>query len=512
MAVASLAIVVVLTATSLAAVTNPDGFEGYALTTDWNPTEAGEGWTVAAEALAKISTAAALNGSHGLQCGTDADNLAAGQTYWYKTSNADLQTFEMDFQIFYSGAARITVGIGNGTYPQASGAFYLEFSTWDNGGIGAIWNHNGTGYDITNIPGTTNGWIDWANQTWHHLTVEMDFTTHMVRARFNANAWTAWVAMPSWDYDGGGLYLHNIVQMNHDGINYIDNMKLSDDFIPPPPPPPSPPSPPSTTAFGTNPERFEDYASTIDWQPSQGVDGWAISNDSAKIGPGYGQTGQGLELQGGVYAEWFAAYDPTYFESQTFAVDFKNTAPTSSLQRIMFFAGGQYMGSFYDQGPFFVEFYNLPAYDAWFSHWNESTSSYDKTYLPGASDWSVGHVWHRLTVEMDYITHTARAKLNDNAFTAWVHMPEKDHYDIAGLAYSYASITTNVLNGTFNFDNYWLTFAGYDCADAITAGHRLAADFNGDCRVNLVDLALLAAGWLDCIEPGGVGCQTPWSP
>ena len=27
-----------------AAVTNPDGFEGYALTTDWIPTEAGEGW------------------------------------------------------------------------------------------------------------------------------------------------------------------------------------------------------------------------------------------------------------------------------------------------------------------------------------------------------------------------------------------------------------------------------------------------------------------------------------
>ncbi len=46
------------------------------------------------------------------------------------------------------------------------------------------------------------------------------------------------------------------------------------------------------------------------------------------------------------------------------------------------------------------------------------------------------------------------------------------------------------------------------CQEVIDAGGRLAGDINGDCEVNLADLADMALNWLLCNDPaGGPGCD-----
>lgn len=48
------------------------------------------------------------------------------------------------------------------------------------------------------------------------------------------------------------------------------------------------------------------------------------------------------------------------------------------------------------------------------------------------------------------------------------------------------------------------------CADVIAEGHGLATDLNEDCRVNLEDLALVAADWMRCVDPSDATCEWPY--
>lgn len=49
-----------------------------------------------------------------------------------------------------------------------------------------------------------------------------------------------------------------------------------------------------------------------------------------------------------------------------------------------------------------------------------------------------------------------------------------------------------------------------DCQEVIDAGFGLKADISGDCEVDMLDLAELAADWLKCVVPGDVNCDAPW--
>lgn len=49
-----------------------------------------------------------------------------------------------------------------------------------------------------------------------------------------------------------------------------------------------------------------------------------------------------------------------------------------------------------------------------------------------------------------------------------------------------------------------------DCAQAIAWGYTLPMDFSGNCIVDLADLAIFAADWLECIIPGNPSCDQPW--
>ena len=50
----------------------------------------------------------------------------------------------------------------------------------------------------------------------------------------------------------------------------------------------------------------------------------------------------------------------------------------------------------------------------------------------------------------------------------------------------------------------------YACQEAIAQGYGDAGDINKDCCVNLIDLGLIAQGWLDCVDPSNPACDTPW--
>jgi hypothetical protein len=48
------------------------------------------------------------------------------------------------------------------------------------------------------------------------------------------------------------------------------------------------------------------------------------------------------------------------------------------------------------------------------------------------------------------------------------------------------------------------------CQEAINIGFKQQGDLNNDCLVTLKDFALVAAGWLQCVEPSNSNCSKPW--
>ena len=48
------------------------------------------------------------------------------------------------------------------------------------------------------------------------------------------------------------------------------------------------------------------------------------------------------------------------------------------------------------------------------------------------------------------------------------------------------------------------------CADVLSEGYGLAADFNTDCYIDIYDLIEFAASWLRCVEPSDENCEHPW--
>lgn len=49
------------------------------------------------------------------------------------------------------------------------------------------------------------------------------------------------------------------------------------------------------------------------------------------------------------------------------------------------------------------------------------------------------------------------------------------------------------------------------CAETLAAGFSIAGDLNNDCKVDLADIAIIAANWAECINPQEDQCQNPWA-
>lgn len=52
--------------------------------------------------------------------------------------------------------------------------------------------------------------------------------------------------------------------------------------------------------------------------------------------------------------------------------------------------------------------------------------------------------------------------------------------------------------------------APISCEVAIERGYGFATDLNADCQVSLIDVALFAQKWLDCVDPLDPQCLSPW--
>ena len=230
-----LAIMTVLAGTSLAAITNPDGFEGYT-PGSWSPTVA-DGWT-STLSTATITATGGVGGSQGVNAGGG----VAGGLSWTGSGNISgaiqpLQAFDFDF--------RVTTGQGTNTrwaVTTENGGSYGAFSLYasDYGSTIKLQAQNliaGQPHDsdpanyqlvTTNLPGAgvPNAGTTWRDGNWHHITIEMDFANGdpdngLMRARYDNNAWTAWVPMS--DYRGWGDGRHSTVTFqNLDDYHPVD--------------------------------------------------------------------------------------------------------------------------------------------------------------------------------------------------------------------------------------------------------------------------------------------------
>ena len=55
-----------------------------------------------------------------------------------------------------------------------------------------------------------------------------------------------------------------------------------------------------------------------------------------------------------------------------------------------------------------------------------------------------------------------------------------------------------------------LRSVGLTCQEAVQSGLSFATDLNGNCVVDIGDVAFLAQAWLNCIDPQDETCDHPW--
>ncbi|MHB9071214.1 MAG: right-handed parallel beta-helix repeat-containing protein [Sedimentisphaerales bacterium] len=49
-----------------------------------------------------------------------------------------------------------------------------------------------------------------------------------------------------------------------------------------------------------------------------------------------------------------------------------------------------------------------------------------------------------------------------------------------------------------------------NCSDVVAGGYRLIGDLDSNCQIDLRDIAILAADWLQCNDPQDVSCSANW--
>ncbi len=225
--IVSLMVLSLLPALATAGLTNPEGFEGYADTTSWAPTEAGEGWTVQT-GPAQLGAAYSGYGQAGKGMGLPATGLA----HWFATLDTATnlsQTFTVDFQNIDATSGHRRLLIDRGWHYGGASAGVFHFGVYNAQG-GTAFEHYATAtssYVKTFFP---NGDVGWDGQ-WHTATVEMNFSNHTVRGKLDSYAFTPWVPMPdntSIHLPDGGMYVaREIRTVSSSGAWNTDNYNLT---------------------------------------------------------------------------------------------------------------------------------------------------------------------------------------------------------------------------------------------------------------------------------------------
>ncbi len=274
----SLMVLSLLPALAAAVVTNPEGFEGYALTTDWQPTLAVEGWEfnkmhgVEGGQLASIVDD---GGTQILDINSQGGYGMSGFPMWDADGPADA-----DFAVTKSGfdikplsgsmgsefvaeftrypdtdpASHMTwqVGIrvsewGDFGTPHSpymwestwnSTGTYVYLRTWIEGGTFTETELPGFGEGVFVVPGIASGEFGedpGVSPEWYSMEIEEDNVTQKTRARMylkggTPSAWTAWMEHnASADYSTGGQVTGWL-----GGQMQFDNFYIIGEGVPPP--------------------------------------------------------------------------------------------------------------------------------------------------------------------------------------------------------------------------------------------------------------------------------------
>ena len=236
----SLIVLSLLPALAAAAVTNPEGFEDYTLTTDWSPTTAGEGWkfdrmygagaavaSIVADGGGKvleIDSAAAEGAEYGFE-GTpmwdcdgvpDADYAVTKSGFDIKPiGGANGSEFVAKFlrhseaDLWYHGTWQVGIRVGHWSgFGEPYGPI-VEGTDWDAAGTLVFletWVGPGEVYINTPIPGFGEGVYivpgipvapPETTSEWWRIEIEEDNVTQQTRARMylrggTPSAWTDW--------------------------------------------------------------------------------------------------------------------------------------------------------------------------------------------------------------------------------------------------------------------------------------------------------------------------------
>lgn len=409
-------------ATTMAAVSNPEAFEGYAATGNWTPTQGGEGWALTGmTAPNEIVAGDSWDGSKALRVfGDDGGN---GEGWWYATlgiSAEPVQLYTVDFCITDGGPVwdqgrYICGNWGSSTW---NWFLYAEQSTLIPNA--RVWLSAGTTVDL---PG--GGLI--ARGTWYTLQVEMNYTAGTVRARFNtigssANGWSSSVNMRDATQYG---YIHQYFN----GEIYLDHLHLRQAGL-------------------ANPEAFERYPATSSWSPSQVGEGWSLTGmtapneivdaaswDGSKALYVFGDDDNNGE------SWWYTNLSVAASPVQIYSADFliADGGPTWDQGRIACGNRGTTDWSWYVYAEKTTNPV-IPNARVWFS----AGSVVD---LPGGSAIERG-TWYNLQVKLDYTTGTVKGRFNTIGSSA------NDWSDAASMRdatqYGYMH---QYINGEIHMDN-----------------------------------------------------------
>ena len=262
----SLMVLSLVPALAGAAISNPDGFEGYALTTDWIPTVIGEGWIRYGETgdpaegnsveIADGSLAGNTTQVLKMDSGTNGENLAYE---WYaNVADADVPLTKTSFdfaatEILFGSEYRLNVArVGIGTWPgYASWSIMVAYGSWWGGGPGIpyaklqTWDHNEPGdiavfnnEDILGAFDEITGDFEPGNEVWYAVEVEEDNVLSKTRVRIYDKStspgaeegWTSWLAHNSseqgLDFATGGK-----VWSYTNGVAEWDNFSMTEEPV-----------------------------------------------------------------------------------------------------------------------------------------------------------------------------------------------------------------------------------------------------------------------------------------
>ena len=248
-----LSAVLLVSAVATAGLTNPDGFEGYALTTQWAPTQVGEGWTVNEEGgpidpghhVAIIDGTLAANTTQVMEINSSVDggNVTG---FWYASipdAATPVTSYGADHaptQFLFGSEYRSAIA-RRSLAGETLTLIEIGYGNWWGGGAGlpsvtllaADYDDEGARTWATEaVPGIDG--FEPGNGVWWRIELQDDNVASKTRARmYDASTspgaedgWTSWLTHDP-DYNGLDFAGGGQVMVFTNGVGEWDNLNMT---------------------------------------------------------------------------------------------------------------------------------------------------------------------------------------------------------------------------------------------------------------------------------------------